>query len=415
MAAGLSLDDVFNNVLRQSPIFTNRDSLRHDFIPANLPHRDREIQRLGAILAPSLNSHKISNAFLYGKTGTGKTAVAKYVLSHLQAKSSQVGSPVRTAYINCRFAGTNYRVLADVCRTIGIEVPFTGLATAEVLSRLQSVLAASKMRLIIVLDEVDALIKRQQDDSLLYELTRINEVLQGGWVAMIGISNDVNFKDRLDPRVLSCLSEEEVVFHPYLADELYDILSCRVKMAFIQGVVADASIRLCGALAAGEHGDARRALDLLRVAGELCERDSGTQVTEQYVRLAQQKMEHDRVTEAVITLPIHTKMIIVATYLINNHGHEAAVTGDLYAVYDEICQIAGFEALTQRRVSGLINELDMMGILNTRIVSLGRYGRTKKIRLGIDRESLARILSDDNVVSSILSYSPTCLRKRQIP
>ncbi len=414
MAVANSLDNVFNKVLGDSRIFSNRDSLRHDYIPSTLPHRDRQIQRLGGILAPALNGSKISNAFLYGKSGTGKTAVAKYVLTQLQSKAAQIGVPIRVAYVNCRFAGTNYRVLADLSRAIGIDVPFTGLAAAEVLSRFQSLLASARIQLIIILDEIDALVKRQQDDAVLYELTRMNEILSAGWIGMVGISNDLHFKDSLDPRVLSCLSEEEVVFRPYMADELYDILSSRAKISFIDGAVSESSIRLCAALTAGEHGDARRALDLLRVAGEVCERESDKQVIEEHVRLAEQKIEHDRVGEALISLPIHSKMLIVATYIINSHGHDAAVTGDVYNVYHEICGSGNLEPLTQRRVSGLINELDIMGILNTRVVSLGRYGRTKRIRLGVDRDSVIRILSGDALVSPLLSHSPTCLQKRRV-
>jgi cell division control protein 6 len=124
---------------------------------------------------------------------------------------------------------------------------------------------------IAVLDEVDALVK-QKGDTLLYELTRINEVLMHSKVALVGISNDLRFKEFLDPRVLSSLSEEEIVFTPYNAEELKDILQHRSNLAFNENVIDNGTLSLCAALAAAEHGDARRALDLLRVAGELAEK-----------------------------------------------------------------------------------------------------------------------------------------------
>jgi cell division control protein 6 len=161
-------------------------------------------------------------------------------------------------------AGTNYRVLAEICRAIGVDVPFTGIAVGELLDRFSNGISADRTALLVALDEIDALIKHSADDSLLYELTRINENLNASWISLVGISNDLHFKEFLDPRVLSSLSEEEVVFRPYLADELFDILQERAKLAFQQRVLDDNSIRLCAALAAGEHGDARRALDLLR-------------------------------------------------------------------------------------------------------------------------------------------------------
>jgi cell division control protein 6 len=381
-------------------------------MPDTLPHRDEHIHRLGAIVAPALNGSKISNTFIYGKTGTGKTAVAKLVLSHLERRAGETGAPVRVSYINCRFAGTNYRVLADLCHAISVSVPFTGLATGEVFDRFRTALASTRLCMIVVLDEVDALVKRQNDDSLLYEMTRINESLKGSWIGIVGISNDLHFKEFLDPRVLSSLGEEELVFRPYLADELYDILLARAKPAFVQNALPDSSLRLCSALAAGEHGDARRALDLLRVAGEIAEREGASTVEENHVRMAQRKIEDDRVAEVLRSLPLHSKVVLVAAYLVNERMEGGAVTGDVYSVYEELCGVTNVEPLTQRRVSGLLNELDVMGILNARVVSLGRHGRTKKIRLGISSKNMSDVFSDEPLVSRLMSYSPRCLDRR---
>jgi cell division control protein 6 len=410
-----ALDGVFDKFLSGVKIFLNRNVLRHDYIPDNLPHRGEHIHRLGGILAPSLSGSKVSNVFIYGKTGTGKTAVAKFVLDRLEHKAKEVGAPIKICYVNCRFAGTNYRVLADLCRSVGMDIPFTGLATGEVLDRFRNALNSGHSMLLVVLDEIDALVKRQEDDSLLYELTRINERLHGVWVGLIGISNDLHFKEFLDPRVLSCLSEEEVVFKPYLADELYDILLDRAKKAFVDGALSDSALRLSAALAAGEHGDARRALDLLRVAGELAEREGDNVVTEEHVRLAQQKIEHDRVSEVLRSLPLHSKIVLVGSYILNNHSPQGSVTGDLYEVYQELCRVINIEPLTQRRISGLINELDVMGILNARVVSFGRYGRTKKIRLGVSAKDIIQIYSEDSVAGPLIGYVPKCLQKHRSP
>ena len=135
-----------------------------------------------------------------------------------------------------------------------------------------------------------------------------------------------------------------------------------------------------------------RALDLLRVAGELAEREGATRVEEQHVRQAQQKIEHDRVSEVLKSLPAHSKVLLVGAYLLGNNLTAGAITGDVYEVYHELCALSDLEPLTQRRVSGLINELDVMGILNARVVSFGRYGRTKKIRLGVSPACYCRHL-----------------------
>jgi len=308
-------------------------------------------------------------------------------------------------------AGSNYRVLADLCRSVGVEIPFTGLALGEVIDRFKNGLNADRMALIVVLDEIDALVKGRQDDSLLYELTRINEELVQSWIGLVGVSNDLHFKEFLDPRVLSSLSEEEVVFRPYLANELFDILLDRAKLAFADGVLLEPPLRLCAGLAAGEHGDARRALDLLRVAGELAEREGARSIEEDHVRRAQHKIEHDRVAEVLKSLPVHSKLVLVCAYLATNHSPDGVITGDIYEVYHELCSVAGLDALTQRRVSGLVNELDVMGILNARVVSFGRYGRTKKIRLGVSPRVIVETYSEDILVGRLFGHVAKSLQK----
>ena len=412
MQSGDVLEGIFDNFLTGRQLFSNRDVLRNDYIPTSLPHRGEHIQRLGAILAPALSGAKISNLFVYGKTGTGKTIVARFVLDRLKRKAEAVGASLRISYVNCRMAGSNYRVLAELSRSIGLDIPFTGLALGEVIDRFKNGLNADGTALIVVLDEIDALVKGRQDDSLLYELTRINENLGQSWIGIVGVSNDLHFKEFLDPRVLSSLSEEEVVFRPYLANELYDILLDRAKLAFLTDVLAESSLRLCAGLAAGEHGDARRAIDLLRVSAELAEREGAKSIDEDHVRRAQHKIEHDRVAEVLKSLPVHSKIVLVCSYLASSQTPDGVVTGDLYEVYRELCSDAGLDPLTQRRVSGLVNELDVLGILNARVVSFGRYGRTKKIRLGISPRVVLETYSEDTLVGRLFTHISTALQKR---
>ena len=407
------LDLIFERVLEGGEVFRDRNLLRHDYMPTSLPHREDQIKRLGSILAPSLAGDRVSNLFAYGKTGTGKTIVTRYVLDHLQRKAKEHERRLEISYVNCRLMGTNYRVLADLCQTLGIHVPFTGLAVGVILDRLRTALRKHNSPFLVVLDEIDALVKRNEDDSLLYELTRINESLGDGWIGIIGISNDLHFKDFLDPRVLSSLGEEELIFKPYTGDELYDILDQRSQQAFQDKVLDEAALRLCAALAAGEHGDARRALDLLRVAGEIAERDQAPHVLETHVRQAQSKVETDRVKEVLASLPLHSRVLLIGALHLESARKEGGATGDVYAVYRELCSIARIDHLTQRRVSGLLNELDIMGILNARVVSFGRYGRTKKIRLGVEARAITNTFQDDELVKSLLTYEPRCLNRQQ--
>jgi cell division control protein 6 len=349
---------------------------------------------------------------VYGKTGTGKTAVMKYVLNRLTQKAMEFGIPVNAAYVNCRLAGTEYRIFTNLCDALDISVPFTGLAVGEVFDRFKKNLEVQKTALIVVLDELDELIKAK-GDVLLYELTRINESLQKSNVSLVGISNDLRFKELLEPRVLSSLSEEEVVFSPYDASELQDILLERAQLAFVKGVLSEGAVRLCAALAAAEHGDARRALDLLRVAGEVAERKNGKEINEEHVREAEKRIEHDRIIDALTNLTPHSKLVLYSVFLLGKVSVYSAITGDIFEVYSELCKELKISPLTQRRVSGLINELDAIGLLNARVVNRGRYGRTKKISLAIPRTSFKEAYNEDGNIGQLIKFIPSCLKTRQ--
>jgi len=402
------LESLFTQFLNNTGIFKDREALRHDYIPQFLPHRENEIRRIGEVVAPALKECRCSNLFIYGKPGTGKTAVTKYVLKRVLEKAKELGAPIAVSYVNCRHVGTEYRIFYYLCSSIGVKVPFTGLALGEVFDRFKNGIDLKKTLLIIVLDEIDAIVK-VRGDTLLYELTRINEALTRSKVSIIGISNDLRFKEWLDPRVLSSLSEEEIVFKPYNASELRDILADRAKIAFHDGVLSDGALSLCSALAAAEHGDARRALDLLRVAAEIAEREGAKQIVEKHVRLAEKRIEHSRVFEAIKNMPLHSKLVLCSVYLLSKAKVNYAITGDIYAVYQELCNETGVSPLTQRRVSALVSELDAMGLLNSRVVSMGRYGRTKKIRLGIGRTIIKEVFQNDERLGSLISYVPKCL------
>lgn len=404
------LDEVFKKFVYNNKIFKDREVLRHDYLPDKLPHREEQIRQLGETVAPVLKGSRGSNVFIYGKTGTGKTAVTKYVLSHLEAKAKEFNAPVRFCYVNCRMAGSEYRVFSNLCQNIGVYVPFTGLSVGEVFDRFRAGLDVLKVVFIVVLDEIDALVK-VRGDRLLYELTRINENLCKSKVSLVGISNDLRLKEFLDPRVFSSLSEEEIVFRPYDASELGNILLERARLAFCDGALSEAALGLCAALAAAEHGDARRALDLLRVAGEVAERNDASVVTEEHVREAEKHIEHNRVVEALRNLTLHSKLVILSVYHLNRANVHSAITGDIYDVYAELCGELSVTPLTQRRLSTLVNELDSMGLLNAKVISMGRYGRTKKIRLEIARTLIRDVFASDNRLGRLVEYEAKSLSK----
>ena len=392
------MDEIFRRAKEGQPLFVERNALSPEYVPDRLPFRDEQAGAVAEVLAPVLHDSKPSNLLLYGKTGTGKTAVARYVISRLR-KEAEI-KQLTTAYVNTRLANTEYRTLALFADALGLpqekRIPFTGLAIGEVMDRIFEHIRLTEARVVLVLDEIDYLVKTFGDETL-YKFTRSNERLSPGFVALVGISNDLKFKEGLDPRVLSSLSEEEIVFPPYTVDELREILTARAKTAFRPGVASPAAINLCAAIAGSEHGDARRAIDLLRIAGEVAEREGLREIDDTCIRRASDKMEHDRVEEALRSLPIQNKAILLAV----SKFRSGTNTGELYLAYANICRRIGIEALTQRRVSGILAELDLLGLIEASVVSKGRRGRTKKIQLLIGSEALQKTLLEDAALASL--------------
>ncbi|HII07351.1 MAG TPA: ORC1-type DNA replication protein [Methanotrichaceae archaeon] len=388
MSSGL-----FADLLKKGEIFEFRDVLRSSYTPSELPHREEQINGMASILVPALRGELPSNVLIYGKTGTGKTAVAKYVGSELEAAGGGSVSKCSFIYINCEVIDTQYRVLAHLARCFGREVPMTGWPTDQVYEEVRKSLNEDQRMVVVVLDEVDKLTRK--GDDILYNLTRINSDLEKAGVSLIGISNDLKFTDFLDPRVKSSLGEDEIIFPPYNAEQIKDILEQRAAMAFKPGVLAEDVIPLCSALAAQEHGDARRALDLLRVSGELAERVGSDRVTEDHVRSARAKIERDRVREVVMTLPTQSKLVLYSVLLLEEQGIKNVTTGGVYGMYKQLCPLVDLDYLTHRRIADLIAELDMLGIIHTVVVSKGRYGRTKEISLSISLAKLKAMILDD--------------------
>ncbi|MEK0326956.1 MAG: AAA family ATPase [Nitrosopumilus sp.] len=383
-------------------LIKNREILHFTYIPEMIFHRDSEQALVTQSLMPILKQSRPSNLLIYGKPGTGKTLVVKKILLKIQARVEKSKFPIKLVYVNSKEETTLYQLLVSFGRQLGLdekELPSTGLAISEVFKRLLKTIDENHLNAIFVIDEIDYLVDlvKKTGKDILYQLTRANERLKEGSLTFVGISNDLTFKERLDPRVLSTLGEEEVVFATYSVEQIKKILEGRIEQAFVKGAVEDSALNLCSALAGREHGDARRAIDLLRVAGEIAEREQKTSINENHIRLARNKIEENKEVTALQSFPLHEKLLIIAFMKTSE-----LTTGAIYTAYKGLCKTVRQPELTQRRVTQMLSEIELSGIISGRIIHQGIHGNTKKYKLTITREMVKETFKDDLTFEDIL-------------
>ncbi len=376
------MENIFEKLGGKNSVFKSKKYLDHRFLPDKLPHREDQIRSVAKYWIESLIGVTPPDVTIYGKTGTGKTAVAKFARKQLEQISNEKNVNVRVEYIRCTDYTTEYQVIARLCQQMGQDVPYRGWTKAEVIHAFRDMFKKNvfgkNLILIIILDEIDILLKNN-GDGLLYTLTRTDNV------AIASISNYVDFKQFIKPRVKSSLRDREIVFPPYNAQQLMDILDERAELAFNNEVLNNDVIPLCAAMAAKEEGDARYALDLLRTSGELADENGSDVIYEDYVREAKDYIEHNKVTDIIMTLPSQQQKVLESLLYLTKRKEEIT-SGRLYEVYKEFSK---GDSVSYRRIFDFINELELLGLISTKTVSRGRgKGRTNIIDLQCDIQLL---------------------------
>ncbi|MEM0160924.1 MAG: orc1/cdc6 family replication initiation protein [Thermoplasmata archaeon] len=398
---------IFEKYISTSSKFEiKKEVLESSYIPDRLPHREREIDMLAREYYTVLNGEKPKNILIFGKTGTGKTAVAKYIGRELKKAEKFYGKKkLEYIYINCEMVDSTYSILQTIGNYIASEeqIPFTGWPLDRVYNVVKSNVDTWNGVLIIILDEIDRLIANAGDD-ILYRLLFLDSELKNSKISLLGISNELKFTEYLDARVKSRLNEEKIVFGPYNAIQIEDILLERVESSNLTEYIDNSAVKLAASIAAQEHGDARRAIDLLRYAVDIASQDGEYRIEEKHILAAKSKLEIDTVIETINTLPPQSKLILLCAILHDEAGKSQLTTSELFDGYKIITQKVGFPTLTVRRITDLISELDMLGLIRTKVKSFGRYGRTKIIELSIPSSEIKKLLLKDEYFSALSNF-----------
>ena len=385
------VENIFEKEFARNTVFIDQNLLSPHYTPKELPFREAQIKEIGSALAKTIKGRKADNIFIYGKTGTGKTCVTRYAIQQLLDFSKAKNLPVNGAYVNCRTHNSKYRVLIKMVKDFYPDENFLGFSAAFVYEKLVDYVNQGK-QLVIVLDEID---KIKDLDELVYSLTRGNDEVQKGGISVIGISNNLMFKDRLDPRTKSSLCEQEMIFPPYNAPELREILKQRAEKAFKKGVVDESAINLSAAIAAQESGDARTALMLLLRAGEIADRKNMEEVTDAEVKKAKSKVEEEIILNMISTLPQQQQLVLyaISSLSINKNGIRKLTgqieegvffSGDIYEEYKKMAKRIKEEVVSARWYRQYISELEMYGLIVSTASGKGIRGQTRLIKLGFD-------------------------------
>jgi len=365
---------------KDDPIFANKDLLRVQHLPDKdrIIGRDEELTQLANAIKDATQGQTPNNVLIYGKTGTGKSLCTKYITNDLTQSAKQNDIEVGVAYVDCFQDSTETQAVRSVADALNIpdetniSVPMSGLSTSNYYRKLWDILDAQYDVGLVILDEIDKL----DNDNILMQLSRAAESgkLTESTLGIIGISNKIRYKENLNERVRSSLSERDLVFAPYDANQLRDILLSRSD-AFHDGVLDDEVIPKIAALAAREHGDARKAIDILRYAGESAYERGSEIVSEEHVDEAHEREERNRLSELISKLPTHSKHLLHALALqAQQHDDDEPEipTEDVYSLYELMCEQEGSDPLKNRRVRDLLSELEFLSVIQQQHKGRGR-------------------------------------------
>lgn len=393
-----TVDAISSQILKKigTLVVGDRNILQDNYVPPRLLHRDAQIHELVNILAPAYDGRMPSHMLIYGKTGTGKTAVVTQVLNDIKAKAPP-NAGVEFIALNCGGADTEYAVLKNLTNSLtGPNEKKIGekMGTNAVLEEFKGALERKSKLLLIVLDEIDMLVKKK-GDGVLYSLSNLNAELPTSRVALIGVSNDLKVTQYLDARVSSRLNEQSVVFPPYDQRQLRDILHDRAKQVLAPNALAEGTLERCAAMAAVEHGDARRAIALMRLSVQAAEREGAKQVSDDHVKKASVELERNAIEKVISTLPPQEKVLLWSFLNAYDHKPSPMPTGKVYEIYHSVAGKVGLSVMTQKTITDYISDLDMLGIIHSNI-HYGGYamGRTRLNTPAVGTDMAMQILEE---------------------
>ena len=389
--------------------------------------RDAQLQEVTKMLRVALGNNRPPNLFLYGPSGTGKSLITKAVCQNITEICESRDIRFGTVEVNCQDLDTLGVAVYELAQRaadaagVDLEVPKHGVATKEKWDELYRIVTEHFDSVVFVLDELDMLVGRRdkQDPAfsrLLYQLSRAgaNDDLSA-YISIVAISNDTKMMENVGSRALSSFTPEDVHFDDYDANQLQSILRRR-QDAFYEDVLDDDVIPLAAAFAAQTHGDARKAIDLMRVAGELAEREGADRVAERHVREAQDKVEKNRVLEVVRGISTQKKLCLYATAAVAAESDDGAARSTSgYRVYQFLTDSIAADQYHQETYVNKMKELTTYSLVDFERRSLGpSSGMFLEFQFGERPETILETLREDSRIGDISPDEVRSVVKAQV-
>jgi len=401
---GTDRDPLFSD---QDPIFARKELLHIGHVPDEnrIVGRNDQIESVADEIGAIVRDDPPNNVMIFGKTGTGKSLVSMHVANRAKEAARSNGVSCDVVYVDCSEADTEARVCKEIATYLceatadNRHIPLRGIGTMEYYQHIWELLDTHLDSVLIILDEIDKL----SNANILMQLSRAQEAQKTDcYIGIIGISNKIQYKETLDERIDSSFGHRELIFHPYDATQLQEIMRNRAD-AFQKGVLKSGSIELCAALAAKKHGDARRAIDILKEAGELARRNGDTAITREHIQRAQNVAEINRIEELTSGGTIHSKLALYAlASLVLTESKDRYSTKKIYDQYERLVGFVPYDPVTENGLYKQLKEQAFLGVIESSKTGGGRsQGSYLLHRLVTEPEHIVEAVRRDSSLTDL--------------
>ena len=358
--------------------------------------RLKQIRRLASFLAPVVGGTLPANLLIYGPSGTGKSVTCLHFLDTLESMCSAKDVPLRYFYVDLTTPRTCFGAFNELAIALdGSTRRYRkGIALEHMQEKIIAALGTIEGFCCILIDEADNI--TVDSDIFLTFLAKTLPKKVPVRIFYVFLTNRIEWEKNLDPRILSVLKKQDMIFEPYDAMDLVEILRLRVEKALDVTKVEEAAIRKIAAYASRETGDARKAVELLAKAVTVAEETTGL-LSETEVDTAEHSLEVDKTEELIGSLAIQQRLALKACYTGLRQHKGKMSTGTAYEWYRRVCENEGAQTLTQRRFSDMVSFMDLYGLLSARVTSKGRYGKTREISSSLPRKLVEGMLVSQDI------------------